>query len=200
MEKLSNCSHMSWHCLVFNVLTMVSICKPEGMLNNARISILLCQWWVDETVGLLRVGFVQHSTIKYFECRNWRTSCLLIVGEGQTTAVLENLNTETYLHHILAASSLCKLPAVTEWDSECIQRLVNPEPDIHILVTLVGTNKKKTAVLSIKNNFLLIIMAWIFRNRIQIEQELILETGSNEAISSDGESKLDNYGSGDDSR
>jgi hypothetical protein len=42
-----------------------------------------------------------------------------------------------------------------------------------------------------KYNFPLVIMTWILWKRIEIEQELILETNSYEAVSSESKSKLD---------
>jgi hypothetical protein len=46
----------------------------------------------------------------------------------------------------------------------------------------VGTSKE-TTFLSTKYYFILVIMAWILRNRTEIEQELILEVDPDEAIS-----------------
>jgi hypothetical protein len=55
---------------------------------------------------------------------------------------------------------------------------------------MLAETSKKTKLLTTKYNFLLVIMADILRNRTEIEQELILETHSDEAISSDSKSEL----------
>jgi hypothetical protein len=54
---------------------------------------------------------------------------------------------------------------------------------------LVETSRKLH--FSQQNSFILVIVARILRNRTGIEQELILETDSDKAISSDSESELD---------
>jgi hypothetical protein len=56
---------------------------------------------------------------------------------------------------------------------------------------VVGTSRKLNV--STECNFLFVIMAQIVRNRIEIEQELILETDTDEAISSESESELDEH-------
>jgi hypothetical protein len=69
--------------------------------------------------------------------------------------------------------------------------VADPESDIHILVTLVELVKKLYFSQQNTYNFLLVIQMGILRNTTETEQELILETHSDEAISSDSESELD---------
>jgi hypothetical protein len=63
--------------------------------------------------------------------------------------------------------------------------VADPETDIHTPVTQVGTRKKLQNIIS------LVIMEQILKNRIETEQELILQTASDEAVSSESISEHD---------